>query len=321
MTRRAAEESTMHRPRMASARRLIGVALVIAGLAAGWASSASGAGAQRRFATPEEAATALVDALRNNDQKTLLAILGPGGQSLLSSGDSVSDRRVRERFVALYDEKHKLDAGGGKIVLEVGPDDFPLAIPIVPDGPSWRFDTAAGKEEILNRRIGQNELNTIQVCLAYVDAQREYYARVPDGDSLLQYAQRFASSPGKRDGLYWPTKPGEPESPLGSLVVRARSEGYSKRSDQPVPYWGYYYKVLTAQGKDAPGGAYSDLAKGQMMGGFALVAYPAQWGVSGVMTFIVNQDGVVYQKDLGPNSAAIARAMKEFNPDSTWKKV
>ena len=321
MTRRAAEESTMHRPRMASARRLVGVVVVIAGLAAGWASGASSAVAQRQFATPEEAATALVDALRSNDQKALLAILGPGSKSLLSSGDSVRDRSVRERFVALYDETHRLEAGGGKIVLEVGRDNFPLAIPIVPDGVSWRFDTAAGKEEILNRRIGQNELNTIQVCLAYVDAQREYYARDPDGDSLLQYAQRIASSPGKRDGLYWPTKPGEPESPLGSLAARARSEGYSKSSDQPVPYWGYYYRVLTAQGKDAPGGAYSYLAKGQMMGGFALVAYPAQYGVSGVMTFIVNQDGVVYQKDLGPNSAAIARAIKEFNPDSTWKKV
>ena len=233
----------------------------------------------------------------------------------------MSDRRTRERFVALYDEKHRLEAGGGKVVLVVGNNDFPLPIPIVPDGPSWRFDTAAGKEEIVNRRIGQNELNTIQVCLAYVDAQREYYARDPDGDALLQYARKFASSPGKRDGLHWPTKPGEPPSPLGLLVVKARAEGYSKRSPNPVAYWGYYYRILTAQGKDAPGGAYSYLAHGQMMGGFALVAYPAQFGVSGVMTFIVNHDGVVYQKDLGPNSAAIARAMKEFNPDSSWKKV
>ena len=152
----------------------------------------------------------------------MLAVLGEGGKGLVSSGDAVADRRVRERFVAAYDEKHRFEAGGGKVVLVVGPDDFPLAIPIVPDGPSWRFDTAAGKEEILNRRIGQNELNTIQVCLAYVDAQREYYARDPDGDALLQYAQRFASSPGKRDGLYWPTSPGEAPSPLGPFVARAR---------------------------------------------------------------------------------------------------
>ena len=313
-----AEGSIMSRLRPVRARHLVGFALVIA---MSWSAIASGAVAQRRFATPEEAASALVDALRSNDQKALLAILGPGGQGLISSGDPVADRRIRERFVADYDQKHQLEAGGGKIVLEVGADRFPLAIPIVPDGPSWRFDTAAGKEEILNRRIGQNELNTIQVCLAYVDAQREYYARDPDGDALLQYAQKFASSPGKRDGLYWPTKPGEPDSPLGSLVAQARTEGYSKRSSAPVPYWGYYYRILTAQGKDAPAGAYSYLAKGQMMGGFALVAYPAQYGVSGVMTFIVNQDGVVYQKDLGPDSAAIARAMKDFNPDNTWKKV
>ena len=233
----------------------------------------------------------------------------------------MSDRRARERFVAAYDDQHRLEAGGGKVVLVVGRQDFPFPIPIVPDGPSWRFDTAAGKEEIVNRRIGQNELNTIQVCLAYVDAQREYYARDPDGDALLQYAQKFASSPGKRDGLYWPTNPGEPPSPLGPFVARAQGRGLTKRSANPVAYWGYYYRILTAQGKDAPGGAYDYLAHGKMIGGFALVAYPAQYGVSGVMTFIVNQDGVVYQKNLGPNSAAIARAMKSFNPDSTWQKL
>ncbi|HXJ80613.1 MAG TPA: DUF2950 family protein, partial [Candidatus Methylomirabilis sp.] len=151
--------------------------------------------------------------------------------------------------------------------------------------------------------------------------QREYYARDPDGNALLQYSLKFASTPGKRDGLYWPTKPGETPSPLGPLVARARGEGYSKRSAAPVAYWGYYYRILTAQGKDAPGGAYDYMAHGRLLGGFALVAFPAQYGVSGVMTFIVNQDGVVYQKDLGPNSAAIARAMKQFNPDSTWQKV
>ena len=163
--------------------------------------------------------------------------------------------------------------------------------------------------------------NTIQVCLAYVDAQREYYARDPDGDALLQYAQKFGSSPGKRDGLYWPTNPGEPPSPLGPFVARARGEGYRNRSANPVAYWGYPYRILTAHGKDAPGGAYDYLAHGKMIGGFALVAYPARYGVSGVMTFIVNQDGVVYQKNLGPNSAATARAMKQFNPDGTWQKV
>jgi DUF2950 family protein len=305
-------------------RRLIGCGLVLVSVsvAAGWAPpGASGASAQRRFASLDEAAQALVDAFKSGEQQAMLAILGAEGRGVVSSGDAVADRSARARFVAAYDEKHRLEAGGGRVVLVVGSDDFPFPIPIVPDGPSWRFDTAAGKEEILSRRIGRNELNTIQVCLAYVDAQREYYARDPDGDALLQYAQTFASSPGKRDGLYFETRADEPPSPLGPFVARARGEGYVKRSSAPVPYWGYYYRILTAQGKDAPGGAYDYLAHGRMIGGFALVAYPAQYGVSGVMTFIVNQDGVVYQKDLGPNSAALARAMKQFNPDGTWKKT
>lgn len=315
----------MRQPRRERARslsrRLVGLVLVIISLSAGWGSPASAAVVQRRFASLEEAVGALVDAMRAGDRKTMLAIFGQEGKGLVWSGDEVSDRHARERFVAAYDDKHRLEAGGGKVVLVVGRDDFSFPIPIVPDGPSWRFDTAAGREELLNRRIGQNELNIIQVCLAYVDAQREYYASDPDGDALLQYARKFASSPGRRDGLYFETKAGEPPSPLGPLVARARAEGYSRKTSAPVAYWGYYYRILTAQGKDAPGGAYDYLAHGRMMGGFALVAHPAQYGVSGVMTFIVNQDGVVYQKDLGPDSAAIARAMKEFNPDSTWTKV
>jgi len=302
-------------------RRLLGVTLALAVLWLASSSPASAAVPQRRFATPEEGARALVDALKADDKKALLGILGPAGNGLVSSGDPVADRRARDRFVAEYDDKHGFDAGDGKVVLVVGREDFPFPIPLVPDGPSWRFDTAAGKQEILDRRLGRNELNTIQVCLAYVDAQREYYARDPDGDRVLQYAKKFASSPGRRDGLYWSTKEGEAPSPLGPLVVRARSEGYSKRSSSPVPYWGYYYRILTAQGKDAPGGAYDYFAHGKLIGGFALVAYPARYGQSGVMTFIVNQDGVVYQKDLGPDTAAIARSMKEYNPDSSWTKV
>ncbi|HSE06097.1 MAG TPA: DUF2950 domain-containing protein [Methylomirabilota bacterium] len=301
-------------------RRLVGLVLLILGLSAAWGPPASGAVVQRRFASLEDATGALIGAMRAGDRKAMLEIFGQEGRGLVWSGDEVSDRRARERFVAAYDEKHRLEAGGGKVVLVVGRDDFPFPVPIVPDGPSWRFDTAAGKEELLNRRIGQNELYTIQVCLAYVDAQREYYVRDPDGDALLQYAQKFASTPGKRDGLYFETKADEMPSPLGPLVARARGEGYSRQSSGPTPYWGYYYRILTAQGKDAPGGAYDYLAHGRMIGGFALVAYPAQYGVSGVMTFIVNQDGVVFEKDLGPRSAALARAMKEFNPDSSWKK-
>jgi hypothetical protein len=311
------------RTRWRGGRRLclIGIVFVTVSLAAEWGSSAFAAVTQSRFQSVDAAAQALVDAFRSGEGKAMLAVLGNEGNRVVSSGDPVSDRRGRERFVAAYDDKHRLEAGGGKVVLVVGRNDFPFPIPIVPDGPSWRFDTAAGQEEIVNRRIGQNELNTIQVCLAYVDAQREYYARDPDGDALLQYAQKFASAPGRRDGLYWPTKPGELPSPLGPLVARARDEGYRRGSSERVAYWGYYFRILTAQGKDAPGGAYGYLAHGKMIGGFALVAYPAQYGVSGVMTFIVNQDGIVYQKNLGPDSAAIARAMKSFNPDGTWTKL
>ena len=325
MMRTRAEGRNMLEPRSEPSwsllARLLGIILVIVILSAGWGPPASGAVTQRRFASVDEATQALISAIRAGDRKAMLAIFGEEGKGLIWSGDEVADRLVRERFVAAYDAKRRLEAGAGKVVLVVGRDDFPFPIPIVPDGPSWRFDTAAGKDEIINRRIGRNELNTIQVCLAYVDAQREYYARDPDGAGLLHYAQRFASSPGKRDGLYWPAKPGEKPSPLGSLVARARDEGYAKRSASPVAYWGYYYRILTAQGRNASGGAYDYLAHGHMIGGFALVAFAAQYGVSGVMTFLVNQDGVVYQKDLGPNTAAIARAMKQFNPDGTWKKV
>ena len=251
MSRLVAEGTIMPGRKRDSARILWQLLLAVTLLTvilAGLGSPASGAGTQRRFETLEEATQALIAAIRAGDQKALLAILGNDGKGLVSTGDAVADRRVGEAFVAKYDERHRFEAGGGKVVLVVGTDDFPFAIPIVPDGPSWRFDTAAGREEIINRRVGQNELNTIQVCLAYVDAQREYYARDPDNNGLLQYARAFASTPGKRDGLFWPTKPGEPASPLGPLVARARGEGYSKSGSGPVPYWGYYYRILTAQG-------------------------------------------------------------------------
>jgi hypothetical protein len=277
---------------------------------------------QRGFDTPEEAAAAFVEAIKAGDRKALIEILGPEGAPLLSSGDAVADRDLGQRFLAAYEQAHRFEGGGGKVVLHVGLDDFRFPIPLVPTGVTWRFDTAAGKEEILNRSIGRNELAAIQVCLAYVDAQREYYSRDRNADGLREYAQRFASTPGKHDGLYWPTQPDETPSPLGLLVATARAEGYGPgRGGSPVPYHGYYYRILTGQGAEAPGGPYSYLAHGRMIGGFALVAFPARYGVSGVMTFIVNHDGVVHQKDLGPSTAAVARAMKEFNPDSTWSKV
>jgi hypothetical protein len=306
---------------MLGASRLAVMVLCTCVMALGLATPATAAGAQKRFESPEPAVDALVSAARAGDKAALLAILGRDAESLVSSGDRVADRQRRERFVAAYDEVHHLVAGGGKIVLHVGKDDFPFPIPLVPDGPVWRFDTAAGKEEMLNRRIGENELWTIQSCLAFVDAQREYYRKDRDKDGYLDYAQRLISSPGKRDGLYWPTKPGERPSPLGDVYARARAEGYDGSKTKPAPYHGYYYKVLTAQGPDAPGGAYDYIVRGRMIGGFALVAVPARYGVSGVMSFMVNHDGVVYQKDLGPRSVEIGKQMKAFNPDATWKRV
>jgi len=276
--------------------------------------------AQQTFATPEQAATALIDAIKVHNQKALLTILGPESQKLVFSGDAVADRSAGQAFVASYDKAHRFEGGGGKVVLYVGQDDFPFAIPLVPDGPVWRFDTRAGAEEILNRRIGKNELNAIQVCLAYVDAQRDYYSEDRNADGLREYAQRFISSPGKHDGLYWTTKPGEKPSPLGPLLAQAQSEGYG-RGTGGNPYHGYFYRILNAQGSAASDGAYDYVAHGRMIGGFALVAYPAQYGVSGVMTFVVNHQGVVYQKDLGPNTTAIAKSMKQFNPDPSWTKV
>lgn len=277
---------------------------------------------QKRFESVGAAVDALIGALRSNDQKALVEVLGEAGRPLVSSGDPVADREIRSKFVADYDQRHQFQAGGGKVVLHVGTDDFPLAIPLVPDGPSWRWDTEAGKEEILNRRVGRNELSAIQVCLAYVDAQREYYSQPHTSDRVLQYAQRFGSTPGKRDGLYWPTKEGEPPSPLGDLVVKARAEGYRAKQDGGrTPYHGYFYRILLGQGPQASGGAYDYVVSGHMIGGFAMVAFPAQYGVSGVMSFVVNHDGVVYQKDLGANTAQVAETMKRFDPDGTWQRV
>jgi hypothetical protein len=266
--------------------------------------------------------TGLVHAIRADDKKALLNILGPEATTLVSSGDPVADKNARARFVAEYDRAHRLVGGGGKLSLYIGADDFPFPIPLVPDGAVWRFDAAAGKEEILNRRIGKNELEAIQVCLGYVDAQREYHSEPRSADGVREYARRLASTPGRRDGLFWETKPGDKASPLGPLLARARAAGYRPgQGGKPTPYHGYYYRIVTAQGPGAPDGAYDYVGHGRMIGGFALVAFPATYGVSGVMTFIVNHDGVVYQKDLGPNTATLAAALKQFDPGAGWTKA
>jgi hypothetical protein len=278
---------------------------------------------QRTFASPEEAVKALVEALKSNDAKAVEAIFGPGSRDILLSGDRVADKAVEEKFLSRYGEKNRLEVTEAKANLTIGNDDWPFAVPLAKKDGLWYFDTKAGKEEILARRIGQNELGAIQVCLAYADAQREYFLKDRDGDGLLEYAQRFRSDPGKKNGLYWEVKAGEGQSPLGPLFAAAQEKGYSTKAagGKPVPYYGYYYRILTGQGKNAPGGAYDYVVKGNMIGGFALVAYPAKYGSSGVVTFIVNHDGVVYQKDLGKNTEKAALAMKLFDPDSTWKKA
>jgi hypothetical protein len=276
---------------------------------------------QQRFPSPEAGVQALVEAAKRNDTETMLQILGPEAESIINTGDPVSDQASRARFVHAYEEAHTLvQSEDTKVILQVGKDEWPLPIPLVKDSTSWRFDSEEGKEEILNRIIGRNELDVIQVCLAYVDAQLEYYMRNPQHDTLLQYASRFMSTQAKRDGLYWDTTADEPPSPLGPFLIRARAEGYEHTADHPIPYHGYYYKILTGQGPNAPGGAYDYVVHNKMIGGFAMVAYPAQYGSSGIMTFIVNHDGIVYQKDLGPDTTAMAQSMTKFDPDETWEK-
>jgi hypothetical protein len=286
-------------------------------------STAWGAAAKpQSFPSPEAGVQALMDAAKSNDTKTVLQILGPEAKSLIDTGDPAATQASLERFVKSYEEAHTLvRSGDTKVMLQIGQDEWPFPIPLIKDSAGWFFDTPQGKAELLNRRIGRNELDVIQVCLAYVDAQREYYTRNPRNAALLQYAQKFVSTQGKRDGLYWETAGDEPPSPLGPFVAQARREGYKRTANRPVPYHGYYYKILTGQGPGAPDGAYDYVVRGQMIGGFALVAYPAQYGSSGVMTFIVNHDGNVYEKDLGPKTSATAQAMTKFNPDKTWKKL
>ncbi|HEX2842887.1 DUF2950 domain-containing protein [Hyphomicrobium sp.] len=279
------------------------------------------ASAQGTYSSPQEAVDALVASVKSGSVADIVAVLGPEGQGLASSGDPVADASVRERFVSAYDEAHQLHKFGDEpLTLYIGHEDFPFPIPLVEEAGKWHFDTAAGAEEILDRRIGENELAAIQVLRSSVDAQREYAETDHDGKGV-QYARRLLSSEGKMDGLYWPTAEGEPESPLGPLVAEARSEGYKARQGGPTPYHGYFFRVLSGQGKDAAGGARDYIVHGRMIGGFGLIAVPAEYANSGVMTFIVNQDGVVYQKDLGPRTGAIASGITAFDPDTSWSQV
>jgi hypothetical protein len=273
---------------------------------------------QKTFSSAEEAVKATIAAAKAGNDKELAAIFGPKSKDLLSSGDPVADKERRARVIAAYEEKNRLSKEGDNTILIVGNNEWPFPIPLVQEGGKWKFDTEQGREEILNRRIGENELFTINTLLAVVDAEREYAMKAGGKTGLREYAQKFLSDPGKKNGLYWDAKAGEPESPLGPIMKQARNEGY--KSGAPS-YHGYIYRILTAQGKDAPGGAYSYIVKGKMIGGFAVVAYPAEYGNSGIMTFIVNHDGKVLQKDVGKNTVSAAAAIKEFNPDKGWTEA
>jgi hypothetical protein len=283
--------------------------------------AAVAAAPQKSFATAEEAAAALVAAVKSGDEAAVLAIIGESAKPWVTSGDEVADSATRQLFIRRYEEKHAVvPAADGRATLALGADEWPFAFPLVRGKAGWRFDTEAGKTELLARRIGGNELAVVNVMLAIVDAQRDYAAADRDGSGLRQYAARFASSDGKRDGLYWKTSAGEPDSPLGPLVTRAAAEGYRK-GEGPQPYHGYHFRLLKSQGPHAKGGKLDYVVKGRMIGGFAAVAYPAKYGNSGVMTFIVNHDGVVYERDLGADTPRRAASIASFDPGPGWKPV
>lgn len=277
---------------------------------------------QITFVSPDEAVQSLVAAVRDDDIAKLTAIFGPEAQELISSGDEVADRNGRHRFLNVYAENHYLEKQGDiQAVLHIGTNEYPFPIPLVKQDKGWHFDTRAGKEEILNRRIGRNELRTIEVLYAFTAAQRDYACLPRQDNDVPQFAQQLISSTGKHNGLYWPTNEGEVESPLGPLVARASEAGYDGNPavGEAEPFHGYYFKILTGQGPSAKGGAFDYLVKGKMVLGFGMVAYPARYGSSGVKTFIVNQEGVIYEKDLGefPEEAA---AMNIYDPDQTWQR-
>ena len=277
----------------------------------------------RTFTSPEAAGSALLAAANSGDQNALLAIFGPDSKDILVSGDPVQDKNAKEAFAAGYRVMHRWRRmPDDSQILLVGADNFPFPIPLKKnDGGQWFFDTAAGKEEVLRRRIGRNELSVIEVCGALADAQSAYYSQHHDDGKTNQYAPKFISDPGKQNGLYWESPEGQPKSPLGPLVAYATGEGYTLKPNSHAPFHGYYFRMLSRQGGRAPGGAKDYVIDEKMVGGFAFVAYPAEYGNSGVTTFLMSQDGVLLQKDLGKATPAIASAMSEFNPDASWSIV
>ena len=293
------------------------VAILLTGCCATRPSPMAQQPGQKTFSSAEEAINALVTAAQGNDEKAMLDILGPAGRQIVSSGDEAEDAQSRANFVQRYQEMHRLvEEPDGTTTLYIGAKNWPTPIPLVNNGNSWYFDTEAGKREILYRRIGRNEISTIRVCQELVAAEKEYYSTQHN-----EYAQTILSDEGQHNGLYWKAADGEPQSPIGPLVASA-FEGCAKSGmAAPTPYRGYYYQILTRQGENGPNGAKSYIVNGKMTEGFAFLAYPAEYKSSGVMTFIVNQDGVVYQKDLGKKTDVLAKAMKEYNPNASWQKA
>jgi hypothetical protein len=297
---------------------------VLVGCASFAALSCNRATPHRTFASPEDAVGALIEAAKSGKPEAVVAIFGAEGKELLDASDPAVARRNAQTFAVAATERWKLvDEGTDKKTLVIGNEDWPFPVPLARTGGSWHFDTGAGKEEVLARRIGRNELAAIRICRTYVVAQRVYAERGRDGQSAGVYARGFRSDPGKQNGLYWPVASGQKRSPLGDLVAVAESKGQAINKDgqQPSPFHGYYFRILTGQGSDAPGGAKDYVVNGVMSGGFALVAWPAQYDVTGVMSFIVNQEGVVREKDLGADTEGTVKGITLYNPDASWTAV
>jgi hypothetical protein len=300
---------------LACAIALMGIPTFVTGAAAQRAQ-------QRTFGSPEDAVKALVESVKAGHLDELRLIFGPDSQELIASSDQATGRSNREVFTVAAREQWRLtDEGPDRKTLVIGNEDWPFPVPLVKEARGWRFDTAAGKEEVLARRIGRNELAVIATSRAYVTAQRRYAQQGHDGKPAGVYATKLKSDPGKENGLYWPTTKGQKRSPLGDLVAQAAEEGRPIGGAQPAPFHGYYFKILTAQGAAAPGGARSYVVNGDLSGGFALIAWPAQYDATGVMTFLVNQDGILLEKDLGAGTDAAARKITSYNPDGSWRQT
>lgn len=305
--------------KLSLSRKIAGIAVVAAGMTMTAIHLDAQQSGQETFSSAGHATKALISALKADDESRLLKILGPDAKEIVSSGDHAEDKTNRQEFVQKYEQMHRLvNEPDGKTTLYIGAENWPTPIPLVHKGTAWYFDTAAGKEEILYRRVGRNELAVIQVCRELVDAEKEYYGQPHDGDAGNEYAQKFSSDPGKHNGLYWETSGSDHESPIGPMIASAAADGTSA-DHMPEPFHGYYFKML--KGQKGPKGTVSYLSDGKMTKGFAFVAYPAEYRSSGVMTFIVGKDGIVYEKDLGKRTPEVAKTLSVYSRDASWRKA